>query len=308
MATNVVDYLEIDIDSLEFNEPKESERSKGQKISFPNYKNGRISYIKFPEIYLDMYGILPLGDFVKDDSARSFIKIPINPEYNKIKPFIEFLQLLDNKFGSDEYKTKLFGSKAKKYDYCPILRTPNEEEEEDKPVKSEKKKIKRQPYMKLKLKMNYENNNIDISVIVDKSKPECKKDLQIVEDVNTIDKLKDYVCFRSEIVPIVKILKLWAQPVTTMKNSMYGITFQVDKIKTKLPISISENTKEFMTSYCEFLNSDSEDDTHKKSSSSTQAADLNDSPTIILHEDENEESNEDEDDCEDEDEEEIEEK
>ena len=132
MTTN---YSDVDVSRLGFTDLEENTRSKGQKIAYPRYdhqSNGSDSplFIQFPWVNLNSYGIPRIGEYYSDDSQRAFVKIPLDQSIPEIKQFSELLQAIDEKIGSDEFKEKMFGAKASKYEYQPIYRLPQEEDED----------------------------------------------------------------------------------------------------------------------------------------------------------------------------------
>ncbi len=131
MTTN---FSDVDVSRLNFTDLEENQRSKGQKIAYPRYDHPQTGadsplFIQFPWIALDSYGIPKLGEFYTDDTQRSFVKIPLDQSNSEIQQFSNMLKEIDAKLGSDEFKEKMFGAKASKYEYQPIFREPQEEDD-----------------------------------------------------------------------------------------------------------------------------------------------------------------------------------
>ena len=258
MKNNIVKCNDFNSSNLNFKEPVESDKSKGQRISFPSYEGENKSppVIRLPEIYIEMYGIPDIDNrYIMNDSQRSFVKLPLNQEDPKIKELSDFLKKLDDKFGSDEYKNKLFGNKAKKYTYNKLFKEPTEDDDDDDNPK--KSKVKKLPYMKIKIHTDYESNKVNTGIIL---VPQDKTDdLTIVQNIHTIDDLNKYICYKCKIEGIVQVLKLWALA-PTHKEPTYGVSLRLIKAKIKMPLALNNaNNKEFVHSIEGFEDSDEED-------------------------------------------------
>ena len=229
-------YNEVDSTKFSFTDLKENKYAKGQKNAFvEKYHhlskgdiNGSNFYIQFPWLNLSTYGIPKIGDFIKSDSERLYIKCPLdlsNPETNNL--YENFIVKLDNLLSSDEFKNKLFGKKASKYEYNPIFKTPKIVDEEDDNV--EKKNNPKQPFIKLKFKTTLEHN-IKETIFRDINK-------DIIKDINTISEVEKYICWKCEFRPMIRLSKIWAQTVGTGKNGPgYGATFIIEQIQVKPPL------------------------------------------------------------------------
>ena len=115
------------------------------------------SLIQLPPVDLDMYGIPSKCDFYKEDYQRMFLKLPINQTNTDIRELTQgFLNKLDDKLGSDEFKLNALGTKQK-YTYQPIVRTPVGEDGQPDPNKH--------PYMNIKLLTEFPSNLIRTTVI-----------------------------------------------------------------------------------------------------------------------------------------------
>ena len=257
--TSTTKYTDVIIKNLTFTEMKETEKSKGQKIAFPNYISpsgeSKMLYIQIPEIILEMYGVPRLGDFYKDDIQRSFIKLPLNQSIKEVQDFSNMIKNLDNQLSLESFKEKLFGSKSKKYRYQPIFRLPNESNDEDED-KTKTNSIPRIPYMKLKLNTSYPTNEIITTVFL---KDKLKNEYKIIEDITDIDSFSKYVCYQSKLKAIISPVKLWAQA-STIKDPSYGITFKILKVQVEQPVNTSLSMKDYLSNTDGFLNSDSEEE------------------------------------------------
>lgn len=261
MTTN---YSDVDVTRLGFTDLEENTRSKGQKIAYPRYdhqSNGTDSplFIQFPWVNLNSYGIPRLGEYYSDDSQRAFVKIPLDQSIPEVKQFSELLQSIDEKLGSDEFKEKMFGAKASKYEYQPIYRLPQEEDEDAKKDPNKKDYGPRHPYMKLKIDTSYPDNKVKSIVFTSVPGANGKRTRTKVEGISSIDDIASHICFMSKIRPIGRPVKLWAQA-PNKKDPTYGLTFKMAKVEVEPPSKSNSNVKSYLESDA-FLDSDDESET-----------------------------------------------
>jgi hypothetical protein len=235
-------YSNFDISRLSFNELKEGKNSKGQKNAYPEYNHPSAGpksplFIQFPWLELSTYGIPKIGEYIKSDSERLYIKCPLDltlPEINDLynKLFVK----LDNHFDSNEFKTSLFGKKASKYDYNPIFKTPrvsDDDDDDENDSKSKKSTIPKPPFIKLRFDVSYPNYpDYNIKTIIFNDKKEK------INDIVTISDVEKYVCWKCRFRPIVRLSKIWAQSVGTGKYGPgYGATFTIIKMQVEPPLN-----------------------------------------------------------------------
>jgi len=260
MTTN---YTDVNVSQVNFTDLEENTRSKGQKISYIRYTSPETGseiplFIQFPWIHLSTYGVPKLGEYYTDDSQRSFVKVPLDQSVSEVKQLSDMLRKLDDKLGSTEFKEKMFGAKASKYIYQPILRMPQEEDEDTK--KDTKKDYgPRHPYMKLKIDTSYPDNNQVKSIVFTSVMEGSKRVRTKVEGVKSVDDFASHVCWMSRIRPIARPVKLWAQA-PSKKDPTYGLTFKIAKTEVEPPAKSSSNVKQYLESDA-FLDSDEESDT-----------------------------------------------
>jgi hypothetical protein len=225
-------YTNVDISRLSFTELKEGKMSKGQKSAYPLYNHpsgGAESplFIQFPWITMSSYGIPKIGEYVKSDSDRLYIKCPLDlslPEINEL--YTNLIIKLDEHLSSDEVKTELFGKKASKYEYNPMYKTPRVDDDE-KPNSNP-----RLPFLKLKFDVSYPENNMKTKVFKTLSDGKREK----LEDIITISDMEKVVCWKCRFRPIVRLSKVWAQTVGTGKYGPgYGATLTIIKIEVEPP-------------------------------------------------------------------------
>jgi hypothetical protein len=260
-------FTDVNVSQLNFTDFEENTRSKGQKISYPRYNStGGFDlplFIQFPWIDLKSYGVPRLGDYYSDDIQRSFVKIPLDESVSDVNQLIDLLKNIDEKLGSDEFKQKMFGSKASKYVYQPIFRHPMEEDSESKKKETKKDYGPKQPYMKLKIDTTYPDNQVK-TILFNSILKNGKRVRTKIEGVSTIDDFATYVCWKSRIRPIVRPVKLWAQA-PNKKDPTYGLTFKIAKTEVEPPNQPdTSNVKKYMESDS-FLDSDVESDTNSGS-------------------------------------------
>ncbi len=259
MTTN---YTDVDVSQVNFTDLEDNTRSKGQRISYIRYTSPDTGsevplFIQFPWIHLSSYGVPKLGEYYTDDSQRSFVKVPLDQSVSEVKQLSDMLRKLDDKLGSTEFKEKMFGTKASKYVYQPILRMPQEEDEDTK--KDTKKDYgPRHPYMKLKIDTTYPDNQVK-SIVFTSVMEGSKRVRTKVEGVKSVDDFASHVCWMSRIRPIARPVKLWAQA-ANKKDPTYGLTFKIAKTEVEPPAKSNSNVKQYLESDA-FLDSDEESDT-----------------------------------------------
>jgi hypothetical protein len=236
---------------LKFTEIKDNDRSKGQKIAYPELQE----FIQGPWIKLDSYGVPRAGDFYKDEASRCFIKTPLNQVEPEIKKFSDIMKDIDKHLSNDTFKGKLFAKHATKYQYQPIFRLPQEEDDDETKKDAKKKYGPKQPYLKFKIDTTYPDNGIKTQVFKSVMKND-KRERSLIANIKTIDDFAQNVCWMSRIRPIFRIVKLWAQA-PNKKDPTYGITLKLIKIEVEPPMNMKmsiDNTKN------DFLDSDEEID------------------------------------------------
>ena len=241
---------------VNFTDLEENKRSKGQKIAYVRYGDKQ-PFLQTPEIQLETYGIPRAGEYYKEDSQRSFIKVPLNEEFSTdVKTFKQKLEELDTIMDSDSMREKIFGSKksAKGWVYQPLVRESMQQTIEDSDSDSDGEDTKastsaqfRPPYFKAKLKTNYESGAVE-TVVYKKENGDRLK-----QKVKTLTELESLVTYRSTIRLVVMPNKLWAMK--NMQGKKYGLALKITHLEVE-PI-----TRSSMKEYVEgdaFLDSDDE--------------------------------------------------
>jgi len=261
-------YSDLDVDKFESTVPEENERSKGQLIGYINYDDNRLVNIQTPQ--LENRAGLPKRDdkyFITDrDLANNFRVIP-DESIPEEKEYVDKMTEIDVKFGSAKYKKYLFGKKAKKYTYQPIVRTRTIGDEDEGDVVHE-------TYMKYKLDMGWPDDVVKTSVYV------LGDDGREKVDVETVDDFSGYVTYKSKMRLIVRPVKLWAHP-STKKDPMYGLVFKIIKVEAEP----GDNSGSLYKTYHEndaFLDSDDDEDVDvEDSDEDTDSDEDSDEPVVI---------------------------
>jgi len=207
-------------------------------------------FLQLPWILLDNYGIPRINEFFTEDSQRCFVKTPLTNDDPEIAECKTVLKSIDNKFSSDEFKIKLFGTaKAKKFAYQEIVRTPL--------VDEENKNKNTMDYMKIKLSTNYDTGEINTSVCTSIMENNKRVRANVADEtIKTVDDISKYICYGARVRFIIRPVKLWAQASNASKDPMYGITFKLVKAEVELPMRM--NTYKNLLNTDMFLDSDEE--------------------------------------------------
>ncbi len=251
-------YQDFDAKDLTITKFEDNERSKGQLIGYPRFKNdGQALMLQGPWIKMNSYGVPQLGEYYKSDSDRAFIKIPLDVNSSpEVREFYEKLVNIDEVMQSKEFKNTQFGSKASKYKYVPIVRVPQDDEGE---VDEKKKKYPRPPYIKVKLDTTWPETEIKTQVftsIMKDGKREREK-----QQVKSVDEFANIVRFLSSIRPIIRPVKGWCEKKAKMGNDnmQYGITFKLIKIEVEPAEGSGNNLISQYMNNDAFIDSDDED-------------------------------------------------
>jgi hypothetical protein len=143
--------------------------------------------------FLVTYGVPKKSKFFPTDKDRLFVPMVLGGEV------WEMFKTLDEKLGSEEMKTELFGfNSGGGFQYAPIV-----------------KEGPKGAYMKVKLQTSHETGNI--TTIVD-------SDGVTFEDFETLQGFEKHVPYNSKVKTIIKLVKIWTI------NKKYGATFKLVRI------------------------------------------------------------------------------
>ena len=260
-----VKYTDVEVSRISSTELQENERSKGQKIAYPKYNHPKFGIdqplvFQFPWVRLETYGVPRAGEYFKNDSDRTFVKIPLNNSIPEIEELVRICKEIDEYFSSEEFASKLLGKKWNKYTYQPIIResvsyNDDDDDENSKKKTSKQSTLPKYPYLKLKIDTDYTSGEIKTKLFRSEMVDNKRNRIEI-QDIKTIDDFARFVCFQSNFRPIVRLVKFWAQPLTK-KDPAWGATFKIIKAEVESPIKGNSMYKDYMNSDA-FLDSDEE--------------------------------------------------
>jgi hypothetical protein len=229
MTTN---YKDFNINY--FNVSGELKQAAKGSTAYLTYSNNGASstplFLQLPWIELNTYGIPRLNDFFTEDSQRCFVKTPLSNDEPEVVQFKTVLKSIDNKFGSEEFRIKLFGAaKAKKFGaYQKAIREPLTDDDN--------KNKSTVDYMKIKISTNYDTGEINTSVCTSVMENNKRVRTNVPEEsIKTVDDISKYICYGARVRFIIRPVKLWAQAPNASKDPMYGITFKLVKAEVELP-------------------------------------------------------------------------
>jgi len=245
-CTQTIDKITVDYLSFTDLEIGKNSKSK-QYIAYPRYNHPKYNnmplFIQFPWIELSTYGIPKLGDFIKEDSQRLYIKVPLDTI--KHADLINFLNNIDNHFGSEKFKNDYLGkfitskSKCDKYKYNTLLKYPQNDSDDEgsgNEKKVKKDKPQRPPYIKIKIDTDYNSGEIKTIIYDTTVEPSSDDDNNYnvisrnkFENIKTISDCADKIRWKTIIRPVIRIVKLWCLDAKT-PDPKYGITVKAAKI------------------------------------------------------------------------------
>jgi hypothetical protein len=262
-----VKYTDVEASRISSTELQENERSKGQKLAYPKYNHPKFGIdqpliFQFPWVRLETYGVPRAGEYFKNDSDRTFVKLPLNNSIPETEELTKKCKEIDKYFSSEEFASKLLGKKWNKYTYQPIIRESiSYDNDDDDDNENSKKKLSKQstlpkyPYLKLKIDTDYTSGEIKTklyrSEMIDNKRTRIE-----IQDIKTIDDFARVVCYQSNFRPIIRLVKFWAQPLTK-KDPAWGATFKIIKGEVEPPTKGNSLYKDYMNSDA-FLDSDEE--------------------------------------------------
>lgn len=246
-----VDCCDFEESALTSSEFKQNERVPSQLVCYlsyryPNIPQPKAFSFRTPLIKMSCYGIPKISEFIKDDSARMFIKVPLDTTQEQAMPFINFINRLDK--WVENNKETIFGSEsvASKYEINPLAKDPPVIDE-DAPPKLDKngkpyEEGPRHKYVKVRLNTDYDTGKIITHIYVRKSDdPEARPEKIYPE---TVTELTKYLTWNSSIRMVVTVTKLWGEK--TKKDAKAKFK-QAGLILKVMNMEIIPNTKQSMT-------------------------------------------------------------
>lgn len=213
-----IDCCDFEEDALTTSEFKQNERVSSQLVCYLSYKypntiTPRSFSFRTPLIKLSTYGIPKIGEFIKDDSARMFIKVPLDTTQEQALPFINFIKRLDD--WAIQNKNNIFGGEAvaSKYELNPLAKDPPVVDE-DAPPRLDKNGKPYEPgpryqYVKVRLNTDFDTGKITTHMYLRKlDDPEARPEKIYPE---TVTELSKYVTWNSSIRMVVTVTKIWGE-------------------------------------------------------------------------------------------------
>ena len=228
---------EVKISNIDVSDLKEEGAT--QPLAYINYKDDKRNIdtkllVQTGMIKLTGHGIPQLHEqFYPTDDKREFIKIPLDPEQEACNELRDMLEKVDQHFGSNEMKERLFGpKKAKKYEYQPCIRTQtnNDDDEDDEKSKTKKDKKSKPTYPRydfVKMKFSVINENDKRVIKTKMTKIEGKNKTKFIPQ--SIKDIANEITFKSNIRLIFYFNKVWANTTSSpgSKVILYGLGFKV---------------------------------------------------------------------------------
>lgn len=182
-----------------------------------------------PYIITEAYGIPKAGKYYMDAVSRAFYKCPFAHDRRKYNDLIDYdaveslykkLKEIDAYCDTDSFRFQMFGDKMQnKYQYQPLVRTPEEDEE---------KQYYNPPYTKFKLGLKYNTSYPDFLVF------EKKDGLRKMVQLDTFDDVPKYVNYLSKVRLAVSFSKLYATKSSVgNEKRKYGITLKATHIEVQ---------------------------------------------------------------------------
>ena len=261
-----IKYTDIEVERISASELQEMGVGQVQQLAFVRYDHRMLGHdqallIQLPKIHIDTYGVPRAGVHYKNDSDRSFVKVPLNESEPDVLVFANKLKEIDTYLSSPKFASRLLGKKWQKYTYVPCYRpsinTDDEDDDDDDKKKSTKKPALKYAYMKLKLDTDYDSGKIKTQVY----RPEIINNKRERIEVNNIESIDDFsriLCYQCKILAIIRGAKIWAQP-PSVPNPKWGATFKMIKVEVEPPV---KNTSTF---YKDYMNSDAFLDSEEES-------------------------------------------
>lgn len=229
-------YKEIDFSSAAVSELN---KDGMQPLAYINYndpvrKAETKLLVQSGKIKLVAHGIPGLHDeYVKDDSAREFIKIPLDPQQAACVELRKFLEAVDEWAGSAEMRKTLFKGRADKYQYQSAIKTPkpadDDDDDDDNKKKSKKgKSDKKYPiydFVKMKFNMDIQGKGRTNKTKLKRKEGTTSK----VIKADTITEIANQIKFQSEIRFVFYMVKIWANK-TAASGAVYipyGVGFKL---------------------------------------------------------------------------------
>ena len=277
--------------NLKFTPFVEFEKVKNQYLSFPKYDNkkgGNEAVFITDWFHMETYGIPSNPDYIKAESDKEKIKIPLNPDGQT--PNLAFIKMLD---ALDECAKKSVSAcfsdakcelnpKLKKalaaapLDYSALHKQPQgsltdlvNDDSEGSEADADNTAAKKKPdYFTVKFDKDFESGNITTAIYVTEVDPnDTTKDLPPKrKTLTSIYEIEKLITWRCKIRMVIKLAKMWTKKILEKKGELAcGLTFKVKQIEIKPSSETKEaSDKENFMDYAFGTNDDAEATTTAK--------------------------------------------
>ena len=227
---------ELDVQDIVFGKLEDSTLITSQKIAFISHKQPKAKLlIQTPEFVTETYGIPRDGPFYSTVRSRAFYKLPFCHErrqlseeldYDAIEKFYDKLREIDAHCNSDAFRAQVFGDKnAKKYEYQPLVRTPEEDEEGEQTL-HEGKVFFRPPYTKVKLDLFHDTEKPNFKLF-DKSSGQRQE-----VPLTSFNDVLQHMRFMSKHRMVIHFSKLYAMKTSSGSDKRkYGIVLKATAVE-----------------------------------------------------------------------------
>ena len=174
----VIKASELEVENILFGKLEDSSLITSQKLAFISYKEQRNKLVvQTPELITETYGIPREGPFYQTPKSRAFYKLPFCHErhqyaedidYQQVERFYRKLQEIDKYCDTEDFRLQMFGERlAKKYEYQPLIRSPEtgEAERDEEEALPEQKLYYRPPFTKVKLDLAHDTEQPNFKII-----------------------------------------------------------------------------------------------------------------------------------------------
>ena len=302
---NIIPYTKLDFSHVTFSELSDNDRVPSQKLAYFRHKHPKKGENQFdiqsPEILLDNYGIPGKeGPYYQTIKQQAFLKIPLaidnSPETDedRIKNGKKYLKELNGETEDErktrakkllafrdalitfdkwivENKIKIFGSakQAKKYEYTPIVRSPQKRDvDSDDEDSDEDEKVEpfRPQYAKAKIPLDYTTEVPETEVFrknLDGSDAFVAdgKYSNVTDSITSLDELRNRIGFMRKGKFVLHVCKLWAskQAANGQDTRKFGVTLKLRRIEVQQR-PMREESEDSGDKENPFIDSDDEDE------------------------------------------------
>jgi hypothetical protein len=173
----VIKASALEVEKILFGKLEDSSHITSQKLAFISYKepNNKL-VVQTPEFITETYGIPREGPFYQTPKSRAFYKLPFCHErgqfaedidYRQVEQLYNKLQEIDKYCDTEDFRLEMFGERlAKKYEYQPLIRSPEAGEAEGDGEEVGGQHIYyRPPFTKVKLDLVHDTEQPNFKII-----------------------------------------------------------------------------------------------------------------------------------------------